>query len=262
MQSAIEERFRDAYENQIKYLQQTAQEEMATVETDIGRLRRIAWSAQASAAEHARQADVSRVALRARETDTRTIQQALYQARRALQSEMAALHGTKASLHRTEWEHAEVRAWANKEVAEMRACYEEVARKHQSEKKSLVNLEREFTTVRAEIQAEQEAAREQAKRAEAASAATAAAKASLAWRDSIAEQTLREAVQRLEADFARERADFLEQDRRSQARAQAIEREAQKEAWGMVGRAITRPQAASTHGVAAPAAASVRQSGR
>lgn len=260
LQSDIEERFVDAYTAQISYLQQAADKERAHVESDIAHLRRIAWTAQNRAAEQGRRADVAHAALRERELDTRLAQQALGQARGALQAESAALAASRAALQRTEWQHAETKARADWEIAEMKACYNTVALKGQAEKQVFRELEAELATARAETKVELEAAREEAMRAELASAATAQAKLGLAHRDSIAEQTLREAVQRLEADFARERADFLEQDRRALARVQTIEREAKKEQLSAtMGRAITRPQAAAKPIIAhAPAADSLR----
>lgn len=246
LSSVIEERFADAYASQIGHLQHAAQEEMAMVESDIGRLRNIAWSAQRSASEQARRADVARAAIREREEDTYAVQTALKQTLEAIKMQQSTLAASRASLERTKLQHAEAKAQADQEVARMRAHYNRVALQGQAEKQTIANLERELATARTETLSEQQAAREQAQRAEAARKAVEQAKAGLACRDAVAEQTLREAVQRLEADFKRERADFLEQDRRSLARVYAIEQQAQKEQWGAtVGRSITRPQAAS-----------------
>lgn len=254
LQSSIEERFRDAYANQIEHLQRSAEQEMSVVENDIERLRRLAYTAQNSAADHARCADVARAALREREADSRAVQYALNQAQRAFQAEAAVVHEQKASLRHLEWEYSEFKARADQEISEMKAYYNSVSLHGQAEKQMLAKLEKELAATRAETHVELEVAKEMASRAEKATAATAEAKAGLAWRDSVAEQTLREAVQRLEADFARERAEFLEQDKRSHARVQAIEREAQKEPWGaLVGRAIARPQAVSSNPTVAPA---------
>merc|ERR1740130_2018357 len=95
-----------------------------------------------------------------------------------------------------------------------------VSLERQLEAQCVANMEQELATARAAHEAEAQAAREQAHHCELATAATKQAKAGLAYRDSVAEQTLREAVGRPEADFSKERADFLEQDRRSFSRVQ------------------------------------------
>jgi hypothetical protein len=246
LRTAIEDRFIDAYAAQISYLQHATREEMVTVESDIGRLRNIAWAAQKSASEQARRADVARAALRDREESSWDLRQALVKAQQALQAERGALEASRASLLQTQWEHAQAKTRADQEISEMTARCQAASLQRQTELQCAANMEQELATARAGREAESEAAREQARRCEVAIAQTAQAKAGLQWRDSVAEQTLREAVQRLEADFARERADFLEQDRRSLSRAQAVERQAQKEQWGAtVGRALARPQAST-----------------
>lgn len=246
--SVIEDRFVDAYASQIGHLQRAAQEEMAGVETDIVRLRNLAWAAQKSASEQARRTELARAELKEREQDSFSIRQALARGRQALQEEAAALDASRNSLLNTEQEHADATVWASEEIEEMKArCHDMVARR-QSEVGTAADLKVRLATAHSEREAEIQAAQDQARRAEEAILATKTAKAGLEWRDSVAEQTLREAVQRLESDFARERADYIEQDRRGLARVQAVEQEKLKEQWGAtVGRAVSRPQAAAGH---------------
>lgn len=263
LRAGIEDRFMDAYAAQIGYLQHAAQEEMITVEADIGRLRNLAWAAQKSASEQARRAEVARAALREREEESLDVRQALARAHEALRNERAVLAESRTSLERTEWEHAEATARASQEVADMQARLNAMIESRTSEQQLAVDLEQRLVTARSEREAEAMAAREQAWRGEAAVEATKQAKAGLAWRDSVAEQTLRDAVQRLEADFARERADIVEQDRRGLARVQAIERDALKEQWGAtVGRAVSRPQAAANQPSLRPAASTPQMGSR
>lgn len=247
LQELIEDRFVDAYATQITHMQHVAREEMVTVEADINRLRKIAWTAQKSASEQARRTDATRAKLRECEEDTHALRQALSRTHHAIQQQAAAAAASKASLQHMERQHADAKARADKEIAEIQGIYHGVALQNQLEKQTVASLERELASVRAETQAEMRAARKEFERTKETAVALEQAKAGLAHRDKLAEETLREAVQRLEADFAHERAKFLEQDRLNLARVYAIEREAQKEQWGAtVGRAITRPQAAAS----------------
>lgn len=244
LRSSITDRFVDAYAAQIGYLQHAAAEEMTRTQSDIEVLRNVAYKAQKSAAEQAMRAQMAQAELNNRAATSQSLQEAIRRVQEELRAECAAVAANRSAIQRGEFELAEAEMQGQAEVKEMLARCNHAASCRQLESERASELTRELAAAREEHKVEVQVARDEARRAEAALVEGQQAKAGLAWRDSVAEQTLREAVERLEADFARERADWDMQEKRSMALIQDVQREAQRESLGKTAwRALARPQA-------------------
>jgi len=244
LRAKISDRFVDAYAAQIGYLQHAAVEEMTRTQHDIEVLRNVAYTAQKSAAEQAMRAQMAQAELSSRAATSQALREAIQRVQEEVRAEAAAVAANHAAIRHKEQELSQTEAAAQAEARELVARCNFQAKQRQAESEKAAELTLELATAREEHIAEVQAARDEARRTEAAIAEGKQAKAGLAWRDTVAERTLKEAVERLEADFARERSDWVEQEKRSMSRLQEMQREAQRQSLGQASwRALARPQA-------------------
>jgi len=243
LQAVISDRFADAYAAQLDYLQHAAAGEWSCMEAEIGQLRRNAYAAQNSAAQSRAHTEQALVELDRRFCTSQALRESINLLRAEISAEANAVEASRAAIRRGELEFEQAEARFRSEATELTARCQSLASQRNTELQCAAQLEQALHEARAEHATEAQAAREQARRMELAAEAKKQAEAGIVWRDSVAEQTLRQAVAQLEADFAREREDFMKEDRQMQARIREVEREARQQnlapaAW----RALARPQ--------------------
>jgi hypothetical protein len=225
LRASIAERFAGAYEAQLGHLKRVADDEQRVLHSDIGALRNMAYMAQRSAAEQRSRTDDARRALGVSAQDSWELRQAIGVAQAELAVEASTLAESRAMVRHEEQASADLQQRARAEAADLAGRCEAAARYRQEEEEVASELYRALEAARSERRTEAEVATEHRARAQAAEAAREQALRGLANHEEHAMRTLKEAVQSIEADFASERADFRERDRRTLSRIQELERE-------------------------------------
>eukprot|EP00928_Gymnodinium_smaydae_P087797 TRINITY_DN71_c0_g1_i2.p1 TRINITY_DN71_c0_g1~~TRINITY_DN71_c0_g1_i2.p1 ORF type:complete len:411 (+),score=92.06 TRINITY_DN71_c0_g1_i2:1021-2253(+) len=225
LRSSIAERFAGAYEAQIGHLARTAAEEKDILQTDIGALRNLAYMAQRSAIDQRQRTEQARGALHLSSQESFRLREAIRNAYAELAEQGRLLAQNKARIRTEEAASQELQERFQSEAAELAArC--DLARRHRVEKEEQAKqYQRAIEEAHAERLAEAEIASEHRLRMESAEAARKRALEGLERHEDHTMRALREAVATLEGDFAKERANYQERDRRSLARIQELERQ-------------------------------------
>lgn len=212
-QDPSQDRFADAYEQQVGYLSKVAAEEERRVQLDITHLRGLAYTAQRTAAEYQAKTDAARRALSAGAMSSWALRDAISVTRAEIDSEMAAVQASRASIQHEEAAAASLRAKAREEAFELSAKCEAARMRRHGEEEVLTELARSLQAVRSERLAEQDVAEFHRQRAVKAAEAREQALADLGGQEEAATRALQAAIGRLEAEFAQERVDFQRRDK-------------------------------------------------
>jgi len=231
LRATIAERFADAYEAQLGHLTRVHAEEQSLLQADISQLRQTAYAAQRGAAEHRARVEAARHALGTSVASTAAMHQALQQARAELAAVASALAASQAGQRREEQEAAELRQRVAGEAAELEGRIAEARGRRMAQEERALELERALDNARQERLAEVYAARRHEMHEREALAERDRILLGLRGHEELAVRSLKEAVAKLEADFAQERVDFREQERRAKAQIQEYERLLAERRW-------------------------------
>lgn len=223
LRSSIQERFAGAYEAQLGYLSRVAASEQRWLQSDVEALRNAAYNAQRAAAEHRQRAEAARRALGQGQLEATACQNAMVIVRHELQQEAAALQACEAQLRHEEGALAAARARTQCDLAELAAQLQAAQQRRVKEEERAWLLSVRLTTVRAERDTEAKVAQEEATRAQAAVFEREQTLQNLRKHEALAVSALKDAVARMEADFAVERADFAERDRVTTSQLREVE---------------------------------------
>jgi len=224
LRATIAEKFAGAYEAQLGYLSRVAAVEQQALQRDIDGLRQVAYMAQHSAAENRMRVDAARQALGQGHTSIAAMRDAIHAAQHEANAEAAALHASEHQARQEEAMLATLQARVRDECAELSSECQTAQQRRRREEDRATELTQELARARADRSVEAQAARDQEQRAHAAAAARDEALRGLRSHEDLAVRTLKDAVARLETDFARERMDFAERDRRATAQVRELER--------------------------------------
>lgn len=225
LQATIAERFAGAYEAQLGYLSRVAATEQQQLQRDIDGFRAAAYAAQRRAAEHRSRAEAARQGLAHGTQSVAAMREALQRTRQESEAEAVAHRASQERLRHEEAALEHLQAQVREETGQLSARIAAAQRTRLQQEQRGVELRREIAEARAEREAEVAVAAANQRRAAAAGAARDVALQELRRHEDLAVRSLREAVAKLENDFARERADFELRDRRAAARLRELEEE-------------------------------------
>lgn len=223
LRSSIAERFAGAYEAQLGYLARVHADEQQKIQADIGSLRNAAYMAQHSAAQDRARADAARQVIGVNAISSAGMRQALSLVRGELASEQAALAASRSGINREEHALAQIRSRGNDELAELAAQCNAAQQRRIDQENRATELLRSLAIARQDRQAEAEIAKRHEQRFRAATGAREQALHTLKGHEELAVRTLKEAVDKFEKDFAEERHDFKEREKRARAQIQEYE---------------------------------------
>eukprot|EP00931_Biecheleriopsis_adriatica_P011488 TRINITY_DN112578_c0_g1_i1.p1 TRINITY_DN112578_c0_g1~~TRINITY_DN112578_c0_g1_i1.p1 ORF type:complete len:272 (-),score=63.70 TRINITY_DN112578_c0_g1_i1:27-806(-) len=213
LRSSIAERFAGAYEAQLGHLTRQAEQERRAIQADVQALRHFAYQTQHQAAEHRARVQAARQTLGQGTVGSQTLREALNLARSELAAEGSALVAKRAALGRDEQSVADLMQRAQREAADLTSRWEAAQQWERQEEQVASRCAEEIVAAQTERETELKAAHAYQQREREALAARERAVHDVRCQDEVAKRTLREAVQTLEADFARERNDFAARDR-------------------------------------------------
>lgn len=223
LRQAIDERFANAYESQLGYLRSAALDEQGRLEFGIEAYRNMAYAAQHDAADARAKEEAARLALAQGDAASLQMKQNLDAVRTQLVAQSAALTAAKSAAQFEASQMAQAEASGREEISALRQLVSAAAARREQEQARVQELGRELADARRELAEEARMARALRQRTEAAASLTQQARAEASRRDELAVKALREAVSDLEQNFARERAEYLERDRRVAARIHELE---------------------------------------
>jgi len=157
--------------------------------------------------------------------DTQAAWEALHICHHEIHQEAAALEACEARLRNDEATLAGLQERTKDECSELVARCQAAHERRLQEEAIARKLSVELATARAKLGAETQAAREADRRAQAAFAARDQTMVGLRRHEDLAVRTLKDAVSRLEHDFAIERADYAQRDQLATMQLRDLERQ-------------------------------------
>mmetsp|Transcript_45207 Transcript_45207/g.81304 ORF Transcript_45207/g.81304 Transcript_45207/m.81304 type:complete len:398 (-) Transcript_45207:94-1287(-) len=223
LRASIAERFAGAYEAQLGHLTRQAEKERTVLQSNINLLRQEAYSAQQQAAEHRSQVLAARQNLGIRTAGNHALREAINTARAELQAEASAVAVSRAALTRDEQRLAEHRQRFAQESEELTCRCEAAQQWHRHEEQLASQCAEQILVAKFERDSEAQAAQEHQRKEQEALTMRERILRELRSNEEFARKTLREAIVTLEADFARERADFTHRDRQALSQIRELE---------------------------------------
>jgi len=218
------DRYANAYRSQIGHLKRAHEHEQRLLQADVMALRNTAYGAHMGAAHHRARANAAREALGTTTMESAAIQQALNLVRAEIATESAALAASRQAVNQQEVAMADLKVWANSEVAELNARCAAAHQRRKDQEERASELAEVLAAAQRDRLAAAASAAQQRKRAETAEAARQQALKQLRTREAEAERALAQAAAALKADFAAECERYRMSDEQTRARLSELQR--------------------------------------